>query len=207
MDDFSLAERQAFAAILELAIREDFGKAGDLTSAATIPADRKGKAVFVAREAGVLAGLPACRRIIERVDPKLGLDITHQEGERVEPGWWLATIQGPLRSILAVERVALNFLQHLSGIATLTRRYVDAVAGTRAKILDTRKTLPGWRLLEKYAVRMGGGTNHRLGLHDGILIKDNHLKPMRNAELGMRNEIEEAVRRCREAQAGLARRN
>ncbi len=108
-----------------------------------------------------------------------------------------------MRSILAVERIALNFLQHLSGIATLTRRYVDAVAGTKAKILDTRKTLPGWRMLEKYAVRMGGGTNHRLSLFDGILIKDNHLAAMRNVAPGAGDPIKAAIERCREANPSM----
>jgi nicotinate-nucleotide pyrophosphorylase (carboxylating) len=203
MHDLTIGERQALAAILELAVREDLGKPGDLTSIATIPADLLGKAAFVARRAGILAGLPVCQRVLERIDPAIRLEMLQQDGARFEAGCWFATIAGPMRSILAAERVALNFLQHLSGIATQTRQYVDAVAGTNAKILDTRKTLPGWRLLEKYAVRMGGGVNHRIGLYDGILIKDNHLKSMRNAECGMRNEIEFAIQRCREANPSL----
>jgi len=191
------AERQSLAAILELAIREDLGKAGDLTSSATIPADAKGKAVFIARRDGVLAGLPACQRAIERIDPAVEFKPLLKDGDILGLGFWIVTIQGSMRSILAAERICLNFLQHLSGIATLTRRYVDAVAGTKATILDTRKTLPGWRLLEKYAVRMGGGTNHRLGLFDGVLIKDNHLAAIRKSDGG--NDIEIAIRRCREA--------
>lgn len=196
MHEFTMPERQALAAILELAIREDLGSIGDVTSLATIPAHVTGKAAFVARREGVLAGLPVCKRTIERIDPAIRFLPLLEDGNPLQPGYWIATIEGAMRSILAVERIALNSLQRLSGIASLTRRYVDAVAGTNAKILDTRKTLPGWRLLEKYAVRLGGGTNHRNGLYDGILIKDNHLA-------AMRNNIEEAIRHCREANPSL----
>lgn len=204
MQQFNLAERGAFAALLELAIREDLGKIGDATSIAVVPCSVRGKAVFVARTAGILAGLPACRATLERIDPTINIQTLHEDGTRLEPGWWIATIEGPMRSILTAERTALNFLQRLSGIATLTRRFVDAVAGTKAQILDTRKTLPGWRLLEKYAVRMGGGTNHRIGLHDGFLIKDNHLAALRHANSATLNEIEEAIRHCREKNPALA---
>jgi nicotinate-nucleotide pyrophosphorylase (carboxylating) len=203
MHEFTLAERQSLAALLELAIREDLGKTGDITSAATIAADLRGKAAFVARRPGILAGLPACRGTLERIDPTIQFRVMHDDGTILEPGWWIATVEGPMRSILAAERTALNFLQHLSGIATLTRRYVDAVVGTKARILDTRKTLPGWRLLEKYAVRTGGGTNHRVGLHDAFLVKDNHLAAIKSAELKKRDEIEEAVRKCRELNPAL----
>ena len=146
MQQFSLAERGAFAALLELAIREDLGRSGDATSTAVVPAGLRGKAAIVARKAGVLAGLAACCGTLQRIDPTIQISALHEDGTRIEPGWWIATIDGPMRSILAAERTALNFLQHLSGIATLTRQFVDAVAGTKAKILDTRKTLPGWRL-------------------------------------------------------------
>jgi nicotinate-nucleotide pyrophosphorylase (carboxylating) len=125
------------------------------------------------------------------VDSKLAFAEKAQNGDAVESGRELAAVRGSLRSILATERIALNFLQRLSGIATLTRKYVDAVAGFRAKILDTRKTTPGWRLLEKYAVRCGGGTNHRMGLYDGILIKDNHLA-------GLGGDLRKAVKTARE---------
>jgi nicotinate-nucleotide pyrophosphorylase (carboxylating) len=201
MDDFTIAERQAFAAILELAIREDLGKAGDVTSLAAIPAEVDGKAAFVVRGEGVLAGMPACRRVFERIDPAVRFEALHADGDRIGPGWWVATVEGPMRSILAVERIALNVLQHLSAVATQMSRFVDAVAGTKATILDTRKTLPGWRLLEKYAVRMGGGINQRIGLYDGVLIKDNHLAAIRKGGAG--DDIEIAVRRCREACPGL----
>lgn len=197
MEPLSRAERQTYSALLELAIREDLGRVGDVTSQATIPAACRGKACLVARRPGILAGLPMARGAFERIDPTLQFSAMHAEGTRLETGWWLATVEGPMRSILAAERIALNFVQHMSGIATVTRQYVDAVAETKARILDTRKTLPGWRLLEKYAVRMGGGDNHRIGLQDAILIKDNHLAAIRKSCGG--DEIETAILRCRES--------
>jgi nicotinate-nucleotide pyrophosphorylase (carboxylating) len=157
-----------------------------------------GKAAFVARSGGVIAGLPAVELVAAAVSAELSVEATVTDGTRVGLKSVIATIAGTLRAILVAERTALNFLQRLSGIATLTRRYVDAVAGTRAQILDTRKTTPGWRLLEKYAVRTGGGHNHRVGLYDGILIKDNHLA-------GLGGDVRQAVRlaRSRPANAGL----
>jgi len=172
---FSPEETAVCRHLIELALSEDLGAAGDITSEAVIPTDLAGRAVFVARADGVLAGLPAAALVAAAIEPRLQFDTMAHDGDRVEPGQQLAIVAGPMPGILASERIALNFLQHLSGIASLTRQYVDAVAGLPTKILDTRKTLPGWRLLAKYAVRMGGGHNHRLGLHDGILIKDNHL--------------------------------
>jgi nicotinate-nucleotide pyrophosphorylase (carboxylating) len=172
---FSPEEAEACRRLVALALEEDFGAAGDLTSQAIIPPDLEARTRFVARSAGVLAGLPAAAQVIRAVDPKLRLEPLKEDAGRLEPGDAIAELAGPMRGILAAERTALNFLQHLSGIATLTRRYVDAVAGLPCQILDTRKTIPGWRLLAKYAVRQGGGHNHRLGLYDGILIKDNHL--------------------------------
>jgi nicotinate-nucleotide pyrophosphorylase (carboxylating) len=199
LDEMTVPERQSLAALLELAIREDLGKPGDLTSAAVIPEQFSGKAAFVARRPGILAGLPVCAKTMERFDPAIQFQGLLDEGTHLEPGWWIATVEGPIHSMLAAERTALNFVQHLSGIATLTRQYVDAVAGTSARILDTRKTLPGWRLLEKYAVRVGGGTNHRLGLCDGFLIKDNHLAAIAKQAGGIVADIETAIRRCRQA--------
>jgi nicotinate-nucleotide pyrophosphorylase (carboxylating) len=177
---FSPAETLACRRLVELALEEDLGAAGDLTSRAVIPPNLSGQAVFVARAEGVLAGLPAAALVAAAVDPGLAFQ-PHliADGSPLKPGDTLATVSGPMRSILAVERTALNFLQRLSGIATLTRQYVEAIAGLPGRIYDTRKTTPGWRLLEKYAVRCGGGQNHRLGLHDGILIKDNHLAALR----------------------------
>src|SRR5262245_61949293 len=172
---FSTEEAEACRRLVALALEEDLGTAGDLTSQAVIPEELQAGATFVARSAGVLAGLPAAEQVVHAVDRRLGLQALKTDGMRLAAGERIATLTGPMRGILAVERTALNFLQHLSGIATLTRRYVDAVAGLPCKILDTRKTIPGWRLPAKYAVRQGGGHNHRMGLHDGILIKDNHL--------------------------------
>ena len=172
---FSLAEVEACRRLVALALEEDLGSRGDVTSQAVIPAELPGRAILVARCPGVLAGMPAAALVAAMVDPKLQFHVDKEDGSLLQRGDRLGIFTGLMRSILAAERTALNFLQHLSGIATLTRRYVDAVAGLPCKILDTRKTIPGWRLLAKYAVRCGGGHNHRLGLHDGILIKDNHL--------------------------------
>jgi nicotinate-nucleotide pyrophosphorylase (carboxylating) len=173
--NFSAAEEAAFDRLARWALEEDLGAAGDLTSQAVIPPDLDGKAVLVARAPGVLAGLPAALGVFALVDPGLTFAPHKQDGSAVRPNDRLLTVAGRMRSILAGERAALNFLQRLSGVATLTKRYVEAVAGLPCQVLDTRKTTPGWRLLEKYAVRCGGGTNHRMGLSDGVLIKDNHL--------------------------------
>lgn len=162
----------AWKALLELAIREDLGKQGDLTSLALVPAEAHGRAAVVARQSGVVAGLPAARAVLEG---RAAWTAEAADGQPVQPGQRLAWIDGPARAILGTERIVLNVLGRLSGIATLTRRYVEAIAGTRARIYDTRKTTPGWRRLEKYAVRCGGGWNHRTGLFEAILIKDNHL--------------------------------
>jgi nicotinate-nucleotide pyrophosphorylase (carboxylating) len=190
---FTSAESDACRRLVELALAEDLGTVGDRTSAAVIPADLRGRAAFVARTPGVLAGLPAVRMVAAAVDPSLELEEVQHDGDVLAAGERIAILSGPMRSLLAVERTALNFLQRLSGVATLTRRFVDAVAGLKCQLLDTRKTTPGWRLLEKYAVRMGGGVNHRMGLHDGVLIKDNHL-----AALGSRPDaVAEAVRLAR----------
>jgi nicotinate-nucleotide pyrophosphorylase (carboxylating) len=178
---FTPHETAACQRLVAWALEEDLGSAGDLTSQAVLPADLAGRAVFVPRSPGVLAGLPAVALVAAAVDPGLVLQPLLEDGARLEPGRQLAVLSGPMRALLAAERTALNFLQHLSGVATLTRRYVDAVAGLPCRILDTRKTTPGWRLLEKYAVRCGGGHNHRLGLADGILIKDNHLAALEQA--------------------------
>ena len=188
-------ERDCLHALVTLAIAEDLGDAGDVTSRATIPADLLGKAAFVARSGGVVAGLEAAAEVITRVDPRLRFLTTVTDGTMLAAGDMFATVAGPMRSLLAAERTALNFLQRLSGIATLTRQFVQAVAGLPVKLLDTRKTTPGWRHLEKFAVRMGGGTNHRVGLYDAILIKDNHLAAVRGVEHG--GEIEIAISRCR----------
>ncbi|MBC8114335.1 MAG: carboxylating nicotinate-nucleotide diphosphorylase [Candidatus Saccharimonas sp.] len=174
-ETFGTSELSAAETLIALALAEDLSSVGDLTCAALIRPDEQAAVQVVARQEGILAGSPIGRRVFTRLDPSVRWKTHQRDGERVSPGMAVATVIGPLRSLLIGERTMLNFMTHLSGIATLTRRFVDAVRGTRAEILDTRKTLPGWRLLEKYAVRCGGGTNHRMGLYDGVLIKDNHL--------------------------------
>jgi nicotinate-nucleotide pyrophosphorylase (carboxylating) len=164
---------------------------GDITSESVIPAGAISEAVFLAKEDGILAGLPVARRVFEKIDPAVEFVEKFQDGAAFKRSDILARLKGPTSALLKGERTALNFLQRLSGIATATRRFVDAVAGTKAKILDTRKTTPGLRLLEKDAVKMGGGTNHRLSLSDMVLIKDNHLRHV--------GSVAEAVRRARAA--------
>jgi nicotinate-nucleotide pyrophosphorylase (carboxylating) len=186
------AETGYLSLLIDFALTEDLGDEGDVTSRATIPDDLPGRAAFVARSDGVLAGVEAAARVCARVDHQLQFTPIRADGYRLGKRETFATVEGPMRSILTAERTALNFLQRLSGVATLTRQYVDAVAGLPVKVLDTRKTTPGWRLLEKYAVRVGGGTNHRVGLHDMVLIKDNHLAAMRNANPGA-NDIQAAI--------------
>lgn len=161
--------------LLEMALREDLDDAGDLTSQALIDEQQRGNVSVVVREPGIVAGLPIVDMVFGQLDSHIDIHRIIEDGTAVEAGMTVAEIRGPLRTLLTGERTALNFLTHLSGIATLTNRYVAAATGTVAKILDTRKTLPGWRHLQKYAVRAGGGTNHRIGLYDGVLIKDNHL--------------------------------
>ncbi len=161
--------------IVRHAIEEDLGRAGDVTSELTVPVDRRIAATLVARKPGTIAGLVAAQCTFELIDPSMKIAIALPDGSQAGAGARLATIEGSARSILTAERVSLNFTGHLSGIATATRPLVDAVAGTKARIVETRKTTPGLRLLEKYAVRCGGGFNHRFGLDDAVLIKDNHL--------------------------------
>jgi nicotinate-nucleotide pyrophosphorylase (carboxylating) len=178
MTGFSPAETAACCRLVDLALAEDLGPrfpVRDITSFALIHPCARGQAVFVARQRGVLAGLPAVTLVLGAVDPELTLEPRVEDEAALEPGTEIAVVRGDTQSLLMAERTALNFLQHLSGVATLTRRYVEASAGLPARILDTRKTTPGWRLLDKYAVRCGGGHNHRMGLYDGVLIKDNHL--------------------------------
>lgn len=184
------AEAGAADALIRLALAEDLGPTGDRTSLATIPDATRGRAAFVARGAGVVAGLPVADRVCRAVSADLAFVPAVPDGTLTERGTVLATVTGPLRALLAAERTALNFLQRLSGVASLTRTYVGAAGGFRAKVLDTRKTTPGWRLLEKYAVRAGGGTNHRVGLYDGVLIKDNHIA-------GLGGDVRRAVEAAR----------
>lgn len=166
---------QQWRAILRLAIREDLDQDGDWTTRALVPEDAVGKAAVVAREPGIVAGLPGVETTLGEIEPRLCWSPEAEDGDTVRPGDRIGVIEGPARGILAAERILLNLLGRLSGIATLTGKYVEAVAGTKARIYDTRKTTPGWRRLEKYAVRCGGGWNHRQGLFEAVLIKDNHL--------------------------------
>jgi nicotinate-nucleotide pyrophosphorylase (carboxylating) len=161
--------------LLELAVQEDLGGAGDWTTQALVPPGATGRAAVVVRGGGVVAGLPAVPSALEKFDPRLRWSPQTEDGRLVERGGRLGVVEGPARGMLAAERVLLNLLSRLSGIASLTRKFVDAAAGTKARIYDTRKTTPGWRRLEKYAVRCGGGWNHRTGLFEAVLIKDNHL--------------------------------
>ena len=175
-------------AIIRRALEEDVGS-GDVTTEAVVPSDARARAKLVAKADGVIAGLPVAQRVFEMLDA-IAWDAVVQDGARTALGTRLAEAHGGARSVLTGERVALNFLTHLSGIATLTREYVDACAGTESMILCTRKTLPGLRPLERYAVEVGGGALHRFGLYDAVLIKDNHL--------AIAGGVGEAVRRARE---------
>jgi nicotinate-nucleotide pyrophosphorylase (carboxylating) len=190
---FTSGEKLACQRLIELALEEDLGTEGDLTSQFILPTSLRGGARLVCRSPGVIAGLPAAELVFHGIDSTLTIEPTVQDGAVVgERITVLGTVSGPMHALLTAERTALNFLQRLSGVATLTRRYVEAVAGLPVKILDTRKTTPGWRLLEKYAVRCGGGHNHRLGLYDGILIKDNHLAALDAGLASIRKAIDKA---------------
>ena len=191
---------------------EDLGH-GDLTSELTLPPGVEGEAVILAKESGILAGLEIARRVFRLADPQVEFAPKAEEGERVAVGQEVAHLKGSLRGILAGERLALNLLQRLSGIATLTRTYVEVLRGTSAQLLDTRKTTPGLRALEKYAVRVGGGKNHRFGLFDGILIKENHIRgaggilaAVRRAKEGAPHylKVEVEVRNLQELEEALA---
>ena len=163
------------APVVRAALAEDLGRAGDITAMACIAADARLNAVLAVRQSGVLAGLDCARLAILALDPTAGFEARIADGDQLAPGAVVASISANARALLSAERTALNLMGRLSGVATLTRAYVDAVAGTAARIVDTRKTTPGLRHLEKYAVRCGGGVNHRFGLDDAILIKDNHV--------------------------------
>jgi nicotinate-nucleotide pyrophosphorylase (carboxylating) len=157
------------------ALAEDLGRAGDVTTQAAIPAGATARAVIAAREAGVVAGLPLARAAFLQMEPRIGFEARLEDGARVAPGEIVARIEGPARAILSAERVALNYMGRLSGVASLTATYAERIAHTRARVCDTRKTTPLMRAFEKYAVRCGGGANHRFGLDDAVLIKDNHI--------------------------------
>jgi nicotinate-nucleotide pyrophosphorylase (carboxylating) len=190
--DFALMAFEVANGLISIALTEDLGEAGDITTQAIL-ADQSpiGNAVIIAKSAGVAAGLPIVERVFAKLAPPVQVDLRAHDKDWLPPKQEVAHLHGPLTSILAGERVALNFLQRLSGIATLTKKFVDAVAGTKAQILDTRKTTPGWRILEKYAVQCGGGFNHRMGLHDMFLVKENHITAA--------GTITAAVQKCRES--------
>lgn len=223
--EFDDMARRNAATLIEVALAEDLGSPmpelglnvhsgridldftatsltpGDITSLTLIPEELHGSAAFVARSSGTIAGLPAVVMIAARLGVRWYEPVLI-DGDRVEAGMTIATLHGQMRSLLLAERIVLNFLQRLSGIATLTARYVAAVSGNNAVILDTRKTTPGWRALEKYAVRCGGGTNHRFGLYDAVLIKDNHIVSL--ALLGEADPVSVAIRHARaNAPAGM----
>jgi nicotinate-nucleotide pyrophosphorylase (carboxylating) len=162
-------------ALIRMALAEDLGERGDVTSKATLPSQSLITGRIVAKADGVIAGLPLIRAVYHQLDASLAIVTYIEDGAKVETGTLIAEVTGSSYTVLAGERVMLNFLQRLSGIATLTAKFVEAISGTKAAILDTRKTTPGWRKLEKYAVLMGGGHNHRIGLYDMVLIKDNHV--------------------------------
>ena len=177
--------------IIELALAEDLGQ-GDVTSEILIPPDLVGKAYILVKEEGVIAGLEVAEKVFRHVDPTLKVEILIKDGAKVKAGDITANVSGAVISILEAERTAINFVQKLSGVATATSKYVAKVQGLKSNIVDTRKTTPGMRLLEKYAVRMGGGKNHRLHLGDGILIKDNHLVALRAMGLSLKEIVAKA---------------
>lgn len=168
-------DRVSLVEVVRLALREDVGS-GDVTTASALPGDARATARIVVKAAGIVAGLEAVREVYRQTDAAVRVEAAVSDGAAVAPGDVIATVRGPARSILTGERVALNLLGHLSGVATLTARFVEAVAETKAKIVDTRKTTPGLRALEKAAVRAGGGVNHRFGLDDAVLVKTNHVR-------------------------------
>ena len=174
---------------VKAALIEDLGRAGDITSQATIPPSARATAVFAARKAGVVAGIAFARTAMRLIDPAIQFEALMADGDRTVPGSVIARVEGPARGILSGERVALNYLGRLSGIASATARFADAIAHTRAHVVCTRKTTPGLRAFEKYAVRCGGGSNHRFGLDDAVLIKDNHI--------AVCGSVSEAIRRAK----------
>lgn len=182
--------------LIQAALAEDVGP-GDVTATYFVPADSRSKAVIVAREPGVMAGMEIAQRVFGLVDERLEMRALKQDGEPFSKGEVVLEISGPTRGILTGERTALNFLQRLCGVATQTRRYVEAVKPHPVQIWDTRKTTPGWRLLEKAAVKAGGGTNHRMGLYDHVMVKDNHI-----AANGSSEELQSAIDRVRSERPG-----
>ena len=182
--------------LIDMAVQEDYGR-GDITSELTIPENAIAKANIITREEIVVCGMPIVRRVLQRYDKKLKLRILKKDGIRANVADRLGVIEGPLRAMLSAERIVLNFLQRLSGIATMTHKYVLAVRSTGARIYDTRKTIPGWRELEKYAVRSGGGYNHRFNLGEAVMIKDNHIAQFGRNTTKKLNEMVQQARKIK----------
>ncbi|MBA4747873.1 MAG: carboxylating nicotinate-nucleotide diphosphorylase [Sphingopyxis sp.] len=182
-------------AFVRSTLAEDLGEGGDITSQATIPADARFAGVMDSRDAIVVAGLPLAVRFFQALDPEIAITLLADEGQAVPAGSDLMRISGNARAMLTAERSALNTVQHLSGIATMTRAYVEAIAGTGCILLDTRKTIPGLRVLEKYATRMGGATNHRMGLWDAAMIKDNHVAVAGSVEAAVARAVAAGIER------------
>ena len=191
--------KEQITAIIDLALAEDTGY-GDITSDILIPPKMVGGATLLVKQEGVVAGGELANDIFHRVDPSLVVELRIKDGSKIKPGDIIGTVSGNLKSILKSERVVLNFIQRLSGIASQTAQYVAKVQGCKAKIVDTRKTTPGLRVLEKYAVRMGGGQNHRMHMGDAVLIKDNHLAALRSQEMTFKDIVASAKK---EAPAGM----
>ena len=173
--------------LIQFAIHEDIG-VGDVTSEATVSPSSTAAARFLQKQDGVVCGMPLLPLIFREFSPDIVLDVYHEDGAVVENGTVIATVEGPARALLAAERTALNFIQRMGGVATMTKRYVDRIAGTGTKLLDTRKTIPAWRLVDKYATQIGGAVNHRMGLFDMVMIKDNHITAA--------GGVKEAIDRC-----------
>ncbi|MGD2065348.1 MAG: carboxylating nicotinate-nucleotide diphosphorylase [Dehalococcoidia bacterium] len=192
--------------IINCALAEDLSK-GDVTTEALIPGDQQGTGFIMAKEEGILAGIEAAKQVFHRVDPELKVEILLEDGAGVKQGSKVANVSGSIASIFKAERIALNFLQHLSGIASETNRYVARVEGLPVRIMDTRKTTPGLRSLEKYAVSVGGGKNHRMNLSDGILIKDNHMVALRRQGLNIKEIITRARQNAPLSLRGAKRRS
>lgn len=191
-------KEQLIDQLLDLAFAEDIGD-GDHTTLSTIPADAMGRSRLIIKEEGVLAGVEEARKVLQKVDPSIKMTVYLEDGARVKPGDVAFIAEGPVRSLLIAERTMLNIMQRMSGVATMTRRYQDELEGLHTKVLDTRKTTPGMRIMEKEAVKIGGGTNHRIGLFDMILIKDNHI----DFAGGIEKAIERAREYCREHNKNL----
>lgn len=182
-------KQQLIEQLLDLAFAEDIGD-GDHTTLSTIPADAMGRSRLLIKEEGILAGVEVAKMVFDKLDPSIKVEVFIEDGASVKPGDVAFVAEGPVRSLLVAERTMLNIMQRMSGVATMTRKYQDELAGLHTKVLDTRKTTPGMRILEKEAVKIGGGTNHRIGLFDMILIKDNHID--------FAGGIEKAIRRAKE---------